>query len=149
MSDDLHALGKTVLAAQPFSVLMGAELTAFAPGEVEMILALRSEFAQHHGVIHGGVISYLADSALTFAGGSVLGPDVLTSEYKINYVQPGRGEKLIARGTVIAAGVRQAVCRCDIFAVRDGQEHLCATAQGTIVRRGERELVPHDLVPQA
>ncbi len=137
MSDDLHSLGKTVLAAQPFSVLMGAELTHFAEGEVEMVLPLRPEFVQHHGVVHGGVISYLADSALTFAGGSVLGPDVLTSEYKINYVKPGRGDRLVARGSVIAAGSRQAVCRCDVFAARDGQEHLCATAQGTIVKRGE------------
>ena len=143
MADELHFLGERVLAAQPFSVLMGAELTHFAEGEVEIALPLRPEFTQHHGIVHGGVISFLADCALTFAGGSVLGPDVLTSEYKINYVQPGRGEKLAARGTVIAAGSRQAVCRCDLFAVRDGQEHLCATAQGTIVKRGARELVSH------
>ena len=143
MTDELHSLGKRVLAAQPFSVLMGAELTHFAPGEVEIVLPLRPEFTQHHGIVHGGVISFLADCALTFAGGSALGPEVLTSEYKINYVQPGRGDRLIARGTVIATGSRQAVCRCDIVAARDGQEHLCATAQGTIVKRRERELVPH------
>lgn len=28
-------------------------------------------------------------------------------------------------------------CR-DMFAVREGQEYLCATAQGTVVKRGER-----------
>ncbi|HEX6800668.1 MAG TPA: PaaI family thioesterase [Ktedonobacterales bacterium] len=138
MPDDLYSLGKTVLAAQPFSVFMGAELITFVPGEVEMVLPLRLEFTQHHGVVHGGVISYLADSAITFAGGSVLGPDVLTAEYKINYVKPGQGDRLIARGSVIAAGGRQAVCRCDVFAVRDGREYLCATAQGTIVKRAEQ-----------
>lgn len=135
--DDLQSLGTSVLAAQPFSVYMGAELVTFVPGEVEMALPLRPEFTQHHGVIHGGVISYLADSAITFAGGSVLGPDVLTAEYKINYVKPGQGDRLVARATVLASGSRQAVCRCDIFAVRDGREYLCATAQGTIVKRGE------------
>lgn len=134
--DDLQRLGETVLAAQPFSVFMGAELISFAPGEVEMALPLRPEFTQHHGVVHGGVISYLADSAITFAGGSALGPDVLTAEYKINYVKPGKGDRLIARGSVITAGSRQAVCRCDVFAMRDGREYLCATAQGTIVKRG-------------
>jgi uncharacterized protein (TIGR00369 family) len=58
---------------------------------------------------------------------------VVTSEYKINYVKPAIGETLIARATVIAAGRRQAVCRCDVFVVNNGSEALCATAQGTIV----------------
>lgn len=31
---------------------------------------LRDEHLQQHGFVHGGVISYLADNALTFAGGS-------------------------------------------------------------------------------
>jgi len=139
MADELYSLGKAVLAAQPFSILMGAELTHFAEGDVEMVLPLRPEFVQHQGVVHGGVISYLADTAITFAGGSALGPDVLTAEYKINYVRPVQGDRLMAHGTVIAAGARQAVCRCDIVAVRDGQEYLCATAQGTIVKRAERD----------
>jgi uncharacterized protein (TIGR00369 family) len=138
MSDELHALGKQVLAAQPFSVFMGVELIAFAQGYVELALPLRSEFTQQAGFVHGGVISFLADNALTFAGGSVLGPAVLTAEYKINYLKPGQGTQLVARGSVLAAGSRQAVCRCEIFAVHEGQEYLCASAQGTIVRRAER-----------
>lgn len=139
MDDELQALGKAVLAAQPFSVFMGVELLDFAQGRVEMALPLRPEFGQQFGFIHGGVISFLADNALTYAGGSVLGPEVLTAEYKINYVKPGQGDRLIARGSVVATSSRQAVCRTDIFAVRDGREYLCATAQGTIVRRPERD----------
>ena len=34
--DDLLRLGKQVLASQPFSVLVGAELTGFSPGRVEL-----------------------------------------------------------------------------------------------------------------
>lgn len=62
---------------------------------------------------------------------------MLTAEYKINYVRPAQGEHLIARASVLTSTSRQAVCRCDIFAVRDGQEYICAVAQGTIVKRGE------------
>lgn len=40
---------------------------------------------------NGGVISYLVDSAITFAGGSVLGEHVVTAEYKVNYLKPARG----------------------------------------------------------
>ncbi|HEX8036757.1 MAG TPA: PaaI family thioesterase, partial [Ktedonobacterales bacterium] len=75
--------------------------------------------------------------AITFAGGTVLGSDVLTAEYKINYVKPAQGECLIARASVIASSRRQAVCRCDILAVRDGEEYICAVAQGSIVKRSE------------
>lgn len=135
MAEELFALGQRVLAAQPFSVLMGTHLTRLEPGHAELVLPLKPEFGQQAGYVHGGVISYLVDNALTFVGGSVLGPEVLTAEFKLNYLRPGMGERLIARASVVTAGSRQAVCRCDVFAVGDGQEQLCATALGTIVKR--------------
>lgn len=134
---DLLALGRAVLAAQPFSSHLGTQLAVFSSERVELILPYKPEFAQQFGFVHGGVISYLADNAITFAGGAVLGPDVLTAEYKINYVKPAQGERLIARASVVASSSRQAICRCDILAQRDGQEYICAVAQGTIVKRSE------------
>jgi uncharacterized protein (TIGR00369 family) len=79
------------------------------------------------------VISYCADNALTFAGGTALQRPVLTSEFKINYVRPAVGQKLIAKAQASHVGKTQAVCRCDVFIESDGQEKLCAMAQGTIV----------------
>lgn len=132
--DDLLQLGRRILAEQPFSVQLGAELTAFEPGRAELRLNVRPDHLQQHGFVHGGVVSYLADNALTYAGGSVL-PEggVVTAEFKINYVRPAVGEALVARAHAPHAGRSQAVCRCDVFAVRDGTEKLCAMAQGTIV----------------
>lgn len=136
-NDDLLQLGRRVLAEQPFSVLLGAELTAFEEGRAELTLPVRREHMQQHGFVHGGVVSYLADNALTYAGGSALsGQGVVTSEYKINYLRPAIGDTLIARAVVQYAGKTQAVCRCDVFARTKGEEKLCATAQGTIVSVG-------------
>lgn len=133
-AEDLQALGERVLQAQPFSTLVGARLVRFVPGEAVLEIPLRRELQQQNGFAHGGVLSYAADNALTFAGGSVLGADVLTAEYKINYLRPAVGERLVARATVLYAGRRQAVCRCDVFAVtHEGKERLCASAQGTIM----------------
>ncbi|MBR9843080.1 MAG: PaaI family thioesterase [Rhodobacteraceae bacterium] len=129
---DMMEMGQAVLKAQPFSLLLGTELMVFEPGRAELRLTLREEHRQQHGFAHGGVVSYLADNALTYAGGSVLG-NVLTQEMKINYTRPAIGEVLIARAEVVSQGKRQAVCRCDVFAVADGQERLCAAAQGTIM----------------
>ena len=92
--------------------------------------------AQQHGSVHGGVVAYLADNALAFAGGLRLVGRVVTAEMKINYVRPATGEALLARGRALSAGRAQAVARCEVFAVAGGVERLCAAAQGTIVAAG-------------
>lgn len=135
--DEMLELGRQVLAAQPFSVLIGAELIGFSVGSTELKVPIKHELKQQHGFLHGGVVSYVADNALTYVGGSVLGPDVVTSEYKINYVRPAMGDYIIARATAVYVGKTQAVCRCDVFAVKDAKESLCATAQGTITKLGQ------------
>jgi uncharacterized protein (TIGR00369 family) len=129
--NELFEFGRKVLNEQPFSVLLGTELTSLEPGEVVLSLAVREELKQQHGFVHGGVVSYLADNALTYEGGSVLGNSV-TSEFKINYVRPAIGETLIARASVLSSGKKQAVCECKIFVVNDKGEVMVAVAQGTI-----------------
>ncbi len=137
MNNDMLAAGKYILSQQPFSVLLGAELTQFSMDVVEITLPLRQTLLQQFGFAHGGALSYLADNALTFAGGTALGEAILTSGYTINYIRPAKGETLVARAKVISAGSRQAVCGCEIFAVKDGIETLCAVAQGTIMTRSD------------
>ena len=130
---ELFDFGKAILEQQPFSVLLGTELNTFEPGTAELSLGVRDELKQQHGFVHGGVVSYLADNALTYAGGSVLG-DSVTSEYKINYLRPALGQTLVARARVISAGKKQAVCNCQVVAINEGEERVIALAQGTITR---------------
>jgi uncharacterized protein (TIGR00369 family) len=127
------AIARAVLAAQPFSRLLGADIVAFAAEATELHLPITDQLQQQAGYVHGGVLSYLADNALTFAGGAVLGPDVVTAELKINYCRPAIGDRLVARSHVVSSGNSQAIVRCDIFAVTGEEERLCAVAQGTIV----------------
>ena len=136
---DWLTLGRTVLAAQPFSQLLGAKLVHLAPGEAELHVPLKPTHLQQGGVAHGGVLGYAADNTLTFAGGTRLGADVVTAEYKICLLRPAIGRTLVARAAALHAGRSQAVCRCDLFVVDDaGNSQLCATALGTIVRSGGR-----------
>lgn len=135
---DMLEVGRQALDSQPFSRFIGAQITHFGDGEAELALDVRPEHLQGFGFVHGGVLSYLADNALTFAGGTALGPSVLTAEFKINYVRPAGPGRLRARAAVIYAGKRQAVCRCEVFNRPAGaEEKLCAVAQGTIVPSGE------------
>jgi uncharacterized protein (TIGR00369 family) len=137
--DELFRVGKQVLAAQPFSQLLGAELLEFSAGSAELKIPIRPELKQQNGFVHGGVISYAADNALTYAGGSVLGTSVVTAEFKINYLRPAVGEFIVARASVVYAGKTQAVCRCEVYAVSNDSEKLCAVAQGTIAALAESE----------
>jgi uncharacterized protein (TIGR00369 family) len=131
------AMGRDVIARQPFAVLLGTEMLALEPGRCEMALDITEQLKQQMGFAHGGVLSYLADNALTFAGGTAMQVPVVTSEYKINYVRPAVGERLIVRARAVHASKTQAVCSCEIFVVSDGEEKLCAIAQGTIAKAAE------------
>lgn len=127
------ALARKVLAAQPFSVLLGARLTAFGDGEATLELDLREELLQQHGFAHGGLLGYAADNALSFAAGAAVGPHVMTAGFTIDFLRPAKGETLRAHARVIRAGRTRAVCRCDLTTVEsDGTTTLCAVAQGTI-----------------
>lgn len=134
---DPRAFAESILRRQRFAAYMGTELLEFTTGRAELALTITDDFRQQHGFVHGGVLSYLADNALTFAGGSVLG-DSLTVEIKINYIRPAKGDgRLRAVGEVVGHGKSQAVVRCDIFVEReDGERELCAAAQGTIRKAG-------------
>ena len=133
---ELFELGLKILKSQPFSMLLGTELEVFEPGKAVLSLAINDSLKQQHGFVHGGVISYLADNALTYAGGSLLG-DSVTSEYKINYLRPGIGDTLVAQASVLSSGKSQAVCQCEVIAIQDGEWRTVAFALGTIRKVGD------------
>ncbi|WP_322104564.1 PaaI family thioesterase [Paraburkholderia sp. J41] len=134
---DLADRARGALHAQPFSMLLGTELTHVGAGELTLRLPVREELKQQHGFVHGGVVSYLADNALTFAGALALGPRVVTAEYKINYLRPALTGTLMARARVVHAGRQQATCQCSVYVMENGDERLIAIAQGTVSRMGE------------
>lgn len=50
----------------------------------------------------------------------------------LSWARPAIGELLTARASVVHAGKRQAVVRCEVVCGVEGEEKLCAVAQGTI-----------------
>jgi uncharacterized protein (TIGR00369 family) len=131
--DDVHTIATNALARQAFSKLVGAELMSISPGSAELALPIKDSLTQQHGLVHGGVVSYLADNALAFAGGSVLGNSV-TLEMKINYLRPAVGERLVASAKVVSSSKRFAVCECRVTASTGAESILVAAALGTICK---------------
>jgi uncharacterized protein (TIGR00369 family) len=124
------------LAAQPFSVLLGARVTSFGNSAATLELDIREDLLQQNGYLHGGVLAYAADNAITFAAGTTLGPAILTSGFSIDYLRPAKGIRLVAEAQVLYSGRRRAACRCDLRVVgEDGTMTLSAAAQGSVMTR--------------
>jgi uncharacterized protein (TIGR00369 family) len=127
------AEAEAVLGGQPFSVHLGAILTAFGQGRATIELPIRSVHRQQVGLVHGGVVAYAADNAIAFAAGSLLGPAVLTTGLTVEYLRSARDGTLRASADVIDVHRNQAVCTAGVVLVRDdGTVTLCAKAQGRV-----------------
>ena len=102
-------------------------------------MATTEDMANHSGVVHGGMISTLADSAM---GRSLrtLSPGVVRAmsfDLKLNFINAAKvGETLRATGHVIHAGRRTAVAECRVEG-SDGR--LVATASATFAVTREKE----------
>ncbi len=127
---EVFDFAKQIFDAQPFTQLLGADLLEASADGVVVALDLRPDHLQQHGIVHGGVLSTMADIALAFAGGLAMGSDAVTSEFKINYIRPAKGNGLIAKAQAIGVTKRQALVRSEIFC----GETLCCAAQGTILK---------------
>jgi uncharacterized protein (TIGR00369 family) len=127
---------RSSFAQQPIMNLLGATLASVEPGVVEIALPYRADLAQHHGYLHAGVITTIADSACGYAAYTLMpaGSDVLSVEFKVNLLRPAQGERFIARAEVIKAGRTLTVVSADVFALTGDKKTLVATMQGTMIR---------------
>ena len=114
---------------------IGARLTKVAPGEVEIDMPVRDDFRQQHGYVAAGIVTAIVDTACGFAAMSLMpeGASVVTVEYKVNFLSPARGERLIAHGRVLKAGRVLTVCAGEVHALSDGARTSVATMLGTMV----------------
>jgi uncharacterized protein (TIGR00369 family) len=122
--------------------LIQATLPVIELGRTELHLPRWQGVEQQHGFVHGGVVGMIGDSAAGYAAMTVVpaGASVLSVEYKMNFLAPADGEKLIARGQVIRPGRTLIVTKAEVFAVKGDQETLCALMQQTImVMHGKAE----------
>ena len=128
-------------ARQRVMQTIGASMTRVSPGEVEIALPFREDLTQQHGFLHAGIVSTIADSACGYAAYSLMPADaaVLTVEYKVNFLSPAQGDRMIARARVTKHGRTVTVSTCDVFAVTDGRERIIATMLGTLMTVRERQ----------
>ena len=119
---DFAARVRDSFGRQPFMDLIGARITGLAPGFCEIAVGYRPELTQQHGFVHGGVLASIADAAAGYAAFSLMPAEasILTVEYKLNILRPGRGEAMIARARVLKPGRTLTVVQSDVFARHNG-----------------------------
>ncbi len=104
---------KQLFEAAPISRYLGMTLSYCENGVARVRLPFRAEFEERHGVIHGGLIGLLADTAGNFAVGSVSpGSTVKTVEFKMSLLAGVQGD-LLAIGEVVRKRRSLATCRLE------------------------------------
>lgn len=133
---EIEARVRASFERQKMMRTIGAELTLVTPGMVEIEMAYAEALTQQHGFLHAGVISAALDSACGYAAFSLMPADaaVLTIEFKINLLAPGKGERFLFRGSVTKPGRTILVADGQAYAyTEEGEAKLIATMTGTMM----------------
>ena len=114
--------------------LLKAEVVEAGEGRCVIEVPFRDELTQQERYFHGAVTGAIADNAGGYAALTLtpLDREVLTVEYKVNFLAPAWGEKLVARGEVLSAGCRLFVCRAEVEAVDGDERRTCAALLQTV-----------------
>lgn len=119
--------------------LLGMRLSRLEPGEAEVTLDIEDRHRNLIGLVHGGVIATLADTATGVAMLAMLedGMAHVTTHLAVAYLAPAREGRLLARGRVIKRGRRSGYAEADILDA-EGRLLARATTVHAIVAAGDQ-----------
>jgi len=124
---DFEARVRASFVRQRFMATLGARLVRVEPGLCELECDHSEHLTQQHGYLHAGAGASLADSAGGYAAYSLMpaGSSVLSVEFKVNLLEPARGQRFLARGRVLRSGRRLYVCELELEAHDGGRMRRC------------------------
>ena len=128
-------------SAQGLMATLGAELVHVSPGEVHIAWRRRAELSQQHGYMHAGAVTSVVDTACGYAALTVAPPghEVLTVEFKVNFMRPALADRFLAIGKVIKAGKTLTVCQGEVTAEQGAGQTVVALMQATIMNVATHE----------
>ncbi|MCU1265604.1 MAG: phenylacetic acid degradation protein [Acidobacteria bacterium] len=124
---------RAVLDEVPFAQFLGIELVTAKHGSATLRLALRRDLIQNYGLLHGGAMASLIDTATAFAIVSQLTqPEKFTTvDLNVNYLRPITEGSATCTARVIRAGKRILTLAAE---VHDDAGNLVAIALSTYIR---------------
>ncbi len=132
---DFEARVRASFNHQQVMQAIGARLVTVGTGEARIELPFRPELTQQHGYLHAGIIGAIVDSACGYAAYTLMpaGSEVLTVEYKVNFLAPARGERFVAIGRAIKPGRTLTVCAGEVWAYDQSAARQVAAMQSTMM----------------
>lgn len=123
--------------AQGLMATIGAKLVLVSDGEVHIALPFSRQLSQQQGYVHAGAITSIVDTACGYAALTKAPPEceVVTAEFKINFLRPALGNRFLAIGRVQSSGKLLTVCTGEVrtFAESGAAYKVVALMQATIV----------------
>jgi uncharacterized protein (TIGR00369 family) len=110
------ARAREAFASVPYAKLIGLELGEISRGEVSIHLEVRDELRQNQGVVHGGAVASLIDTAAAFAVLTQLelNERVTTTDLTIHYLRPMSAGRLTATARIVRGGRRLFVLSVEV-----------------------------------
>ena len=132
---DFEAVIRKSFAAQGLMKTLGVVLRSVVPGRAVLELPYSAAVAQQQGLFHGAGIGAIGDVAGGYAALSLMAAnsEVVTVEYKVNFIRPATAGLLRAEGQVLRAGKSLTVCRIDVAAIENGEATVVALLQATFM----------------
>ncbi|MGE5253009.1 MAG: PaaI family thioesterase [Planctomycetaceae bacterium] len=123
------ALRRAVESA-PYYQLLRISLEEIDAGFARFRMPFRKELTQAYGVVHGGAIASLADTAVAFALMTLIQPGerVTTAEFKINFFAAVNSGEMVGEARVVHAGKRLVAADME---VKDEKGKLLAKGMAT------------------
>jgi uncharacterized protein (TIGR00369 family) len=104
-------------------------------GFFESRVRIQHHHRQQDGFIHAGLMATMADHTAGYAAFSTVseGFQILTIEFKVNFLKPAHGEALVCRSKVIREGAQIIIAESEVFDVKGDTENLVAKALVTLM----------------
>ena len=128
-SDELARL-REAFARVPYARLLGLEFVGAERGAARFAVEVREELTRMGGILHGGAIVSLLDSAAAFAVLTLLEPgtNTVTVDFTVHFLRPVSAGRIEARARVLRRGRRVAILSVE---ATDQNGLLVATATTT------------------
>ena len=109
----------------------GVEVIDASPGVVEIAFEANSQHLNLQGLVHGGILATLADTAMGLAVRTVLEPGRrhVTVQLGVEFLSPGRPGRITARGRSVKIGTQLGFAEADVM---NGEGRLLARAHSTL-----------------
>jgi len=109
------------ISCSPFEQLLGMEISSAEAGVAIVRMPFVRALAQGVGLMHGGALVSLADTALVMAIKSIAAPGThfVTNALESRFLRPVKKGVVTARASVQANGGNTLIGECDILDERD------------------------------